>query len=542
MIVVCFVDAFVYEADNVQINLSYKVVNLLVALSMHVKNMELPVSSREMRAIETNAEYYHISLLQLMENAGQQLAKEIQKRFPNTKKVVIFCGLGGNGGDGFVAARHLLTQGYPVTVILAGKGKDINHVSALQNWKALKLLSDKICIFEVFDSSAIPVVEADVIIDALLGTGSNGKLRAPVLQLVKVINSLKGFKIAVDVPTGVDSDTGEVLNGDAVRADLTVTFYKSKMGLDKALGFVGILEVCDIGLPLEFESFTGPGDVDLVVKPRVGGHKGNFGRLLVVGGSSVFSGAPVLASIAALRSGVDVVYTACPEKVGHAISSVSPDLISIKLQGDNLNPYNVDELEHYLNIVDAVVVGPGLGLSGETCEFVKLFVKKVEKAGKALLLDADGLKVFAKFKYPLKVPFVLTPHDGEYSVLTGQSLSEHFESKVAMIQKTAQELDAVLIVKGKADIICSSNRAKLNFTGNAGMTVGGTGDILAGIVGGLLAQKTDAFEAAVAGAFVNGACGDFAAYAVGSHMIASDLLDFIPQVFVKPMSHLKVHH
>lgn len=511
---------------------------------MQIKAVPDQVSSREMCAIEANAEYFGVSLLQLMENAGRNVAAEIQRRFSNTKRFVFFCGLGGNGGDGFVAARHLLVQGYHVTVILAGKSRDICHPSAVQNWRALKSVRANLEVFEVFDSSAIPLVEADVVVDALLGTGSKGVLKAPILQLVEFINSLKGFKVAVDVPTGINSDTGKVLNGMAVRADLTVTFYKSKMGLCRAKGFVGELVISDIGLPFEFERFAGPGDVNLAGKPSVlGVHKGDFGRLLVVGGSSVFSGAPALASMAALRSGVDIVYTASPEKTAHTIAAMSPDLISVKLQGENLNPGNVAELEPYLALVNAVVLGPGIGLTSETCEFVKLFIDRVDATGKSLLLDADGLKVFAKIRHPLQGPLVLTPHGGEYTILTGNSLPEDdLDGRIALIQKAAKELNAILLVKGKVDIICSPDRVKLNFTGNTGMTVGGTGDVLAGIVGGLLAQKTDVFEAAVAGAFVNGACGDFVASENGSHLLASDLLYWIPQVFSKPMEHIKVRH
>jgi NAD(P)H-hydrate epimerase len=507
---------------------------------MQPKTVKDQISSREMRAVETNSEYYGVSLLQLMENAGRNIAEEIQKRYPNTKKVAFFCGLGGNGGDGFVAARHLLTKGYPVMVVLAGKSRDINHPSAVLNWNALKPVMGNMQMFEVSDSSAIPKVEADVVVDALLGTGTKGKLKAPILQMVECINAAKAFKIAVDVPTGIDSDNGEVL-GTAVKADLTVTFYKCKQGLDKAKRFVGVLEVKDIGLPTLYERFAGPGDVNLAGKQRFStAHKGDFGRLLVVGGSKVFSGAPTLVSLAALRTGVDIAYTASPEKTAYEISSMSPDLIAVKLSGNNLNPNNVQELEPYLESVDAVAMGPGLGLNGETSEFVKLFVDAVEKAGKPLLLDADGLKAFAKFKRPLKVPLVLTPHGGEYAILTGQKLPDDLEDKVEMIQKTAKELDAVLLVKGKIDIICSPNKTKLNFTGNAGMTVGGTGDVLSGIVGGLLAQRTDAFEAAVAGVFVNGACGDFVASEIGFHMVASDILEWIPKLLVDPMSHLKV--
>ena len=507
---------------------------------MQAKNKNSFITSREMRALEINAEYYGISLLQLMENAGSNIAQETTQRFPNEKKIAIFCGLGGNGGDGFVAARHLLAAGYNVTVILVGKSRDISHEAAMKNWRILQSMQDKIPLLEVTDSSEIPKVAADVVIDALLGTGTKGKLKPPISQVVEQINSLSAFKIAVDVPTGIDSDTGEVL-GSAVKADLTVTFHKGKMGLKKAKKYVGDLVVKDIGLPQEIEQYAGPGDVYLAKKPRSpSAHKGDFGRLLVIGGSEVFSGAPTLVSLAALRTGVDIVYLAAPAKTAYAISSMSPDLITIKLDGNNLKPNSMETLKPYLSMVDAVAMGPGLGLNPETLDFVKLCVEEVEKTGKPLLLDADGLKAFAKFKKPLKVPLVLTPHAGEYAILTGEILPENQEERVLAVQKTAKKLNAVVLVKGKVDIVCDAERVKLNFTGNPGMTVGGTGDVLSGIVGGLMAQKVDPFEAAVAGAFVNGAAGDFVASEIGFHMVATDIINWIPRVFDDPMSHLKV--
>ena len=493
-----------------------------------------------MRALEANAEYYGISLLQLMENAGRNIAQEVISRCPDKKKVAIFCGLGGNGGDGFVAARHLLTAGYQVAFILVGKERDISHEAALKNWLILVSLQDKVSLVEVTDSSVIPQVCADVVIDALLGTGTKGQLKPPILQAVDYFNSLKAYKIAVDVPTGIDSDTGEVLS-TAVKADLTVTFHKEKIGLRKAKKYIGELVVKDIGLPKEIERYAGPGDVFLAKKPRdLMAHKGDFGRLLVIGGSEVYSGAPTLVSLASLRTGVDLVYLAAPSKVAYAISSMSPDLITIKLDGDNLKPSNMETLKPYLKMVDAVAMGPGLGLNPETIDFVKLCVEEVEKAGKPLLLDADGLKAFAGFKRPLKIPLVLTPHSGEYTILTGETLPENQEERVLAVQKTAKKLNAVVLVKGKVDIICDSERVKLNFTGNSGMTVGGTGDVLSGIVSGLMAQHVDPFEAAVAGAFVNGAAGDFVADEIGFHLVATDIIDWIPQLLDDPMSHLKV--
>jgi NAD(P)H-hydrate epimerase len=241
-----------------------------------------------------------------------------------------------------------------------------------------------------------------------------------------------------------------------------------------------------------------------------------------------------------MRTGVDIVYLAAPLKTAYAISSMSPDLITVKLEGDNIVPSDMETLKPYLGMVNAVALGPGLGLNPETVDFVKLCVEEVERAGKPLLLDADGLKAFAKFKRPLKVPLILTPHAGEYTILTGETLPENQDDRALAIQKTATKLGAVVLVKGKVDYICSQDRIKLNFTGNPGMTVGGTGDVLSGIVSGLMAQGADPFEAAVAGTFVNGAAGDFAEDELGFHMVATDIIDWIPRVFDDPMSHVKV--
>jgi len=502
--------------------------------------MSEAITSHEMRALELNAEYYGISQLQLMENAGQRVAAEIASRFKPGKSVVVFCGLGGNGGDGFVAARHLLSLGYRVAVVLAGKAKDISHEAALKNWDALQPLREQIVIHEVYDSSLIPSLSTDVVVDALLGTGTKGKLKPPIQQMVEKINAMNAFKVAVDVPTGVDSDTGEIL-GAAVKANITLTFHKTKKGLKNAQENVGELIVSDIGLPKELETFSGPGDILLVTKPRPSeSHKGDFGRLLVVGGSEAFSGAPTFVALAALRTGVDLAYVAAPEKTAQSISCMSPDLITVKLSGKHLSADNVSALKAYVDVASAVVVGPGLGLHPETAEAVKVLVKVVEDAGKPLLLDADGLKAFANFKRELKVPWVLTPHSREYAILTGKKLPEGVEEKVSKVQKTAAELAAVVLLKGPVDIIADEERFKLNFTGNPGMTVGGTGDVLSGIVGAFLAQRADPFEAAVAGAFVNGAAGDFVFAEKGYHMVASDIIPWIPRVLDDPMGHLKV--
>jgi ADP-dependent NAD(P)H-hydrate dehydratase / NAD(P)H-hydrate epimerase len=506
------------------------------ALSM----LKDPITSRDMRALELNAEYFGVSRLLLMENAGHNVALEVSSRFKPGKSVVVFCGLGGNGGDGFVAARHLSCMGFKVKVLLAGKSKDILDKAALENWRALQFLDDTIPVEEVYDSALVPKTTSDVVIDALLGTGAKESLRPPVLQLVERINEMDAFRVAVDVPTGIDADTGTVA-GEAVKANLTVTFHRSKKGLEKAKKHVGELVVKNIGLPEEFEQFAGPGDVLLIAKPRPSeSHKGDFGRLLVIGGNETFSGAPTLVAQAALRTGVDLAYVAAPEKTAYAISSMSPDLITIKLEGKYLNPSNLETLKPYVEASDAIVVGPGLGLHPETGEAVKEIVKTVEKFGKPLLLDADGLKAFARFKRRLDVPLVLTPHAGEYAILTGKKPPGLLSERVLQVQRTAARLNATVLLKGPVDVVSDGKRVKLNFTGNAGMTVGGTGDVLSGVAGAFLAQRADCFEAAVAAAFVNGAAGDFVFEELGAHMVASDLIPHLPNVLNDPMSHLKV--
>jgi len=500
------------------------------------------ITSREMRALELNAEYFGVSRLQLMENAGRAVAEEIALRFkPNGTRVAVFCGLGGNGGDGFVAARHLLSMGFQVKVILAGRSSDIVNEEAKANWKSLKSIEPLLSmLYEAPNPSMIPDVEADVVVDALLGFGARGRLRSPILELVQKINSLDAFRVAVDVPTGINADTGEVL-GEAVKAHLTVTFHRAKPGLLKAKDYVGELVVRRIGIPGEVEAVAGPGDVWMVARPRPPeSHKGDFGRLLIVGGSEVFSGAPALAALAALRTGVDITYIAAPHRTAYAISSMSPNLITVKLEGEHLNPRNIATIRRFIGMSDAVIIGPGLGLHPETREAVTKIIQAVEEAGLPLLLDADGLKAFAESKRKLSCPLVLTPHAGEYKLLTGNPPPTPLQERMEGVRRAAEGLGATILLKGHVDVISDGKRVKVNFTGNPGMTVGGTGDTLSGIVGALLAQGTPPFQAAVAGAFINGAAGDLVREEKGYHMVATDILDQIPRVMDDPMLHARL--
>ncbi|PVX24927.1 MAG: NAD(P)H-hydrate dehydratase, partial [Candidatus Bathyarchaeum sp.] len=243
---------------------------------------------------------------------------------------------------------------------------------------------------------------------------------------------------------------------------------------------------------------------------------------------------------AALRTAADIATIAYPEQTATAISSMSPALITIKLKGKHLSSSNLSAVHEHLESATAVVLGPGLGLHNETKEVVNQIIEQLEKTKTPLLLDADGLKAFADFKRKLGCPTVLTPHAREYEILTGEKLPISFADKVQSVQKAAKKLGATILLKGPVDVISDGVQTKYNFTGNPAMTVGGTGDVLSGVVGGLLAMATKPFNAAVAGAFVNGAAGDFVAIEKGCHMLPTDLLDWIPVVLDDPMSHLEV--
>lgn len=487
------------------------------------------ISSIEMKALELNTEYLGVSTLQLMENAGKAVAEEIAKRFKPNSKIVVFCGTGRNGGDGLVAARHLANLGFKVLVNLIGKESDLKSSITIKNWEAIKGMLWTIETHVLSDSSMIHPCESDVIVDALLGTGAKGFLKQPILQAVKAINESKGFKIAVDVPTGVDSDTGEIL-GEAVKADLTITFHKIKIGLKKAEEYCGEIKVAEIGIPLEAELFAGPGDIELVKKPRsLKSHKGDFGKLLVIGGSQTYIGAPTFVGLAALRTGADLVYIASPEKTAYAISTISPNLISIKLFGDHLSLANLGEIQPLINKVDAVVVGPGLGIHKETEEALKKIFNMLNEFKKPFLVDADAIKTFGESEINLKTSVILTPHAGEFEKLTGIKPSTSLKERIEEVKEAAKKFKVIILLKGGVDIISDGEKFKLNFTGNPGMTVGGTGDVLAGIAGAFLAQGFNPFNSAVAAAFINGAAGDMVYLEKGYHMVSTDLIEKIPK-------------
>ena len=441
-----------------------------------------------------------------------------------------------------VAARHLACRGFKVVLRLMGTYKTITDPIVRQNWLALKSMTASAEVEECGDSSLLSKTDSDVLVDAVLGTGAKGKLRQPALAAVQAINQSRGFKVAIDVPTGIDSDTGDVL-GDAVHANLTVTFHAIKPGLKNASDFCGEISVVDIGIPPEAAAYAGPGDVEAVrIRRPALAHKGQYGRLLVVAGSETFTGAPALVALAAYRTGTDLVFVAAPEKTADIVSSMSPSIISLKLPGDNLAPNHVQLLREHIEKATAITIGPGLGTSTKTQSTVRRILTNIRQLKKPLLFDADALKAFGVVRKRIfHGSTVLTPHAGEFKAIAGKSPSTELGTRSKEVKALAEKSGGIILLKGNTDVISDGDRVKLNRTGNPGMTVGGTGDVLSGIISGLLAQGIDAFRAAVAGAFINGAAGDLAEEELAYHLTPTDLLEHIPKVMNDPMCHKPIH-
>ena len=489
------------------------------------------ITTDEILAAEYNSEYLGVTHFQLMEAVGARIAAETATRIRNrvNPKIHVIAGPGKNGGDGFAVARHLASQGYKVKVTLAGKTSDVHDESTKQQLDAILGMTDSVQFESLPDSSQLRPVEADIIFDAVLGYGVKGELRQPLLGAVRIINRSKGYKIAIDLPSGLDSDMGEP-HGDAVKADLTISLHKIKQGLVKGAAYAGETISLSIGIPPEAETYAGPGDVKILWKPRPAtAHKGEYGRLLIIGGSENFTGAPAFSALAATKCGTDLVYVAAPARTSEIIASYSPDLINIKLPGDHINPRALPELSRWTKTADAIVLGPGVGLHDETVEAVKKLISDAAEQNKPMVLDADALKIFGRSRRRLKNPTVLTPHQGEFAQVLQRKISADPQLRQEAVKQLATETGATVVLKGSVDIIADPTRMKFNRTGNPYMTVGGTGDVLTGIIGAFLAQKVEPFKAAVAGAFLNGLSGDMLIQEKGPTVTPLALVDQIPR-------------
>jgi NAD(P)H-hydrate epimerase len=493
--------------------------------------MVIKMDPMDMMVADANSEALGIPRIVLMENAGKCVAEKIFK-ISKKCKVAIYTAKGGNGGDGFVAARHLIQQGYNVELYFIGTELGIKSSETKSNWNIIQNLgvyNSYLKIFKILDSSQIKPSNADIIVDAMMGTGVNGKLREPIATAVEVINDSNAVVVAVDIPTGMDPLTGSVYDR-AVMANHTVTFHKPKTGLLSAdTKYIGNLTVCDIGIPMEAELFTGPGDILRLNRRELNSHKGQNGRVLVLGGSENYSGAPALAALSALRSGVDIATVACPKSVSSSIRSYSPDLIVRDLSEEYVRFEDSSDILEMSDNADSVVIGCGIGIKDETGLVLNEMVEKIQKP---MVLDADALKIVDNnVVNDADKNIVLTPHKAEFKAFFDVDIPKDLDNKIKTVEGTAAEFGCTILLKGVVDIISDGNRTKLNSSGNPGMSVGGTGDVLAGLVAGLISKGHDVFEAAFLGSYINGAAGDIAKKSYGYNFLATDVLNQLPNVF-----------
>jgi len=486
------------------------------------------ISGREVKVSDKNSEYFGTPPYKLMENAGKGVADFVNQIGLGKKKILVFCGTGNNGGDGFVATRYLMEK-HDVTLFLVGKENDIKTEISRNNFDKLKKMKVEIYDIDSLDKIDELLSENYVILDSMLGIGLSGNPREPFFSIIKKINAAENKTVlSVDVPTGLGADT-------AVTPEFTVTFHDQKEGMnDNSCGGV---KVVDIGIPRDAIDYVGPGELSVYYpRPKRQSHKGDNGRVLIVAGGP-YIGAPALAGLAALRTGSDLAYIATPKRVGSAIASFSPDLIVKDLNSDFLIPGDVPAIRVLLDKCNAIVIGPGLGDAKETEEAIIKIVEIAVNQDKPLVIDADAIKPVGEQLDAIKNSrTVVTPHKEEFRKLTGIVLPKDTDNMVKTVQEWAKKLGISIFLKGHVDILSNGRKTKLNKIHNAAMTVGGTGDVLAGIIGALLSKDIEPFNAIRIAAFLNGKAGNNVFDKKSYGLLATDIIEELPCVLKKYLS------
>ncbi len=499
-----------------------------------------------MRIIELNTVALGIPLIRLMEAAGKSVADTVakyieEKGIGRDPLIVVLMGRGGNGGDSLVAARYLSSLGYNIHIVPAYRPELINHPDTRVNYEIVSRL-ESITIHKPGDTNVLR--NADIIIDGLLGTGVRGELREPIKSMVVEANNSKAkLRVAIDTPTGLNPDTGEV-HGVAFRADITITFHDVKPGLLKRPDIVGEVIVANIGVPQEAYRFIGPGDAVYGIPQRSRDfHKGMGGRVMIIGGSDKYTGAPALSGLASLASGSDLAFIVVPEKTRNIIASYSPELITLPYPGDHLGPSVLDLITKYVEETrpHVVVIGPGIGRRDETLEAIRELFKIFLERDTYMVIDADALRAIRYDETKFGYRAVLTPHRGEFKTITGVKLSGEYLKDSEHVMRAAKRLEATILLKAPIDIISDGEKTRYNRTGNPYMSIGGTGDVLTGIVASVLAKTSDPFRSACIGAYLNGLAGD---YLLRNHKHVSpiSIINTLPEIIFDPLNiHLKTY-
>ncbi len=511
-------------------------------------------TAEQMRAFDRAAtEKYGIPSIVLMENAALRVVEFLEKKFAPLcgKGVVILCGKGNNGGDGLAIARHLLHAGCYLTVFLACQHDELKG-DALSNYQALREVASRhggasLHLFEI-DWSFDPREPwpCDIALDALLGTGFHGQIHDENIRLALRFLPEASARVAVDVPSALNSDTGEAAP-EAMCADYTVTFAAPKRGLflGDGIELAGEIWVGSIGTPpaqmdeteTGCECITAEFARSLLPNRKLDSHKGDAGRVMVCGGSYGMSGAPTLAARAVLQSGAGLCIACLPDKILPIFAAAFSEATSHSLACDDegrLIAAAADAMPEYWESAHAVALGPGLSRSEGALDFARRVVRECPHS---LVIDADALYALRAIEADVKsrsAPTILTPHPGEMGELMEMKTAQVQEDRIGTALACAQKFNAIVVLKGTRSIVAlPDGRAFINLTGNSGMATGGSGDVLTGTISGLLAQLKDAEAATLLGVYVHGMAGDLAYAEKGYGLIAGDVAEALPHALME---------
>jgi len=486
----------------------------------------------------------------LMENAGRSVAEAATDILGDArgKSVSIFCGKGNNGGDGFVAARHLIAVGAHVRVILLARLSALRG-ETLRQYKILKRIGPvagrRLNLTIATDVGRItPGSQPLLVIDAIFGTGYSGKLKGAAKKAVNLINDADCPVVSVDMPSGLNSDDGSVVDA-CVKADVCVTMGALKTGLLIGRGpeFSGRIRVADLGVGMETIVVPGKrvflirgGDIGKCLPQRArNSHKHSVGKILVLAGSVGLTGAAALSATAAVRSGAGAVVLGVPRSIFSVLAKKMTEVMVKPLPDSpdgRLSPTSLGAIKKELDWADVILVGPGLGMGGEVHDFIENLLKL---RNKRLLIDADGLNHIAgdralqsHFK---KNTCILTPHAGEFSRLSGFSYGEIEKGRIDLAGEYARDQGISLVLKGSPTVTADNRRRVfINSTGGPGMATAGMGDVLAGVISALWAETGDPIGSAYGGVFIHGHAGDLVKSSMGERaMLAGDLLNKLPE-------------
>ena len=504
------------------------------------------VTAKEMKALDVQAQNdYAMPGILLMDNAAQAVAEAVHEALTalEGERVVIFCGGGNNGGDGLGAARWLQSYGVSVRAFIVGAALDAVQGDAALELAMFTKAGGRVEALSTEDDwvlAELAASKADVLVDALLGTGFHGELEGDVLRACELLNKSEKYILAVDVPTGVNADNGAV-SENAVRADHTVTMALVKTGLLLYPGreYCGDIELADISMPVklveEYQSdkyrLTDEIVRELLPLRKANAHKGDAGRVVICAGSPGYTGAAALASDAAVKAGAGLVSLYTPLS--------SRDVLAIKLtevmvhgllerMPGILGGGAASDVASSAEAADVLAIGPGLGTSESTQEAVRTILQKITTP---VVIDADALTALAghtEILAAMQAQKVLTPHPGEMARLTGLEIAEIEADRINIAKKYAEEWQAIVVLKGAPTVIgCPNGTVYVNSTGNSSLATGGSGDVLTGIIAGLAAQEISLQEAAICGVYLHGLAAELTGIDIG--LAAGELAALLPQ-------------